>query len=62
MNTDPTEKNTSDDSKVWDRAVDTLASMCLSEKIGTGPTKQAFIMTLRMYADEMEKLIQPNQT
>ena len=47
-------------SEVWDRAVDTLASMCLADKMGNGPTKDAFILTLRLYANEMEKLIQPN--
>lgn len=44
-------------SDVWARAVDTLASMCVSEKMGRGPTKEAFVFTLRLYADEMEKLI-----
>lgn len=44
-------------SEIWNNAVDTLASMCISDKLGTGPTKEAFILTLRLYADEMEKLI-----
>lgn len=43
----------------WSRAVDTLGSMCISDKMGNGPTRGAFIMTLRLYADEMGKLIQP---
>ena len=42
----------------WNRAVETLASMCVSDMTGRGPTKGAFILTLRNYADEMEKLIQ----
>jgi len=45
--------------ETWDRAVDTLASLCLAEKMGQGPTKAAFILTLRTYADQMEKLIEP---
>lgn len=49
-------------SAVWSQAVNTLASMCIADKIGTGPTKEAFILTLRLYADEMEKLIQPNSS
>lgn len=42
----------------WDTAVNTLASMCVSYQLGKGPTKEAFISTLRIYADEMEKLIE----
>lgn len=42
---------------VWDRAVVTLANMCIDEKIGRGPTKEAFILTLRLYADYMEETL-----
>lgn len=45
----------------WNRAVDTLASMCLSDKMGSGPSKMAFIFTLRLYAQEMERLLQPEE-
>jgi len=47
--------------KRWELAVDTLASMCIADKLGNGPTKEAFILTLRTYADEMEKLIQTQE-
>lgn len=43
----------------WNRAVTTLHSMCTSELMGRGPTGPAFIHTLRMYADQMELLLQP---
>lgn len=49
-----------DCSDAWNAAVDTLASMCMADKMGRGPTKWGFILTLRLYADEMEKLIHPN--
>ncbi len=52
------EKETSPQS-TWARAVETLANMCISDQIGRGPTREAFILTLRFYADEMEKLITP---
>lgn len=45
--------------EVWDRAVDTLASMCIADKLGKGPTKDAFILALRIYADQMERLLHP---
>jgi len=48
-------------SAIWDRAVDTLASMCVADKMGSGPTKKAFILTLQTYAREMGKLIQPSE-
>lgn len=43
----------------WDRAVDTLASMCVADKMGNGPTKAAFVLTLQVYANEMATLIAP---
>lgn len=39
--------------------METLASMCLDYKLGRGNTKKAFVQTLRIYAEEMEKLIKP---
>jgi hypothetical protein len=46
---------TTNDKTVWRRAVKALAGMCVADEMGIGPTKEAFIMTLRVYADEMEK-------
>lgn len=45
--------------QTWQTAVDTLASMCIAEKTGMGPTKRAFILTLRVYAEQMEPLLAP---
>lgn len=44
---------------MWETAVDTLLSMCLDYKIGRGNTKKAFVLTLKIYSDEMDKLIKP---
>lgn len=41
---------------IWERAVDTLASMCIGYKMGKGPTKESFISTLKIYADNLEKV------
>lgn len=43
---------------IWKQAVDTLASMCLDDKMGRGPTKEAFVSNLRMYAGKMGVLLQ----
>jgi hypothetical protein len=50
------------DKKIWLSAVEALSVMCVYELTGKGPTKEAFILTLRMYADNMEKLLtkEPN--
>lgn len=61
--TDPVEKpayRPPTGSDVWNRAVSTIQNMCLADMMGVGPTKEAFVMTLRLYADEMEKLLHPN--
>lgn len=44
------------ESEGWNKAVNTLASMCVAYLAGRGPTKAAFIHTLRMYADGLEAL------
>lgn len=41
----------------WDAAIDTIASMCISYKLGNGPSKETIISTLRIYADGLERLI-----
>ena len=48
--------------KVWDKAVDTLASMCIDDKMGNGSTKEAFVVTLRLFANNMEELIVKDRT
>ena len=49
----PTNKQT------WNAAVETLMSMCVADQTGNGPTPEAFIMTLRTYANCMEELLPP---
>ena len=44
------------EAEYWGKAVNTLASMCMAYLAGRGPTKAAFIYTLRMYADGLEAL------
>ena len=45
----------------WKRHVETLFSMCGDELYGKGPTKEAFVANLRLFADAMEKLPEYNE-
>lgn len=45
--------------QTWQTAVDTLTDLCIAEKTSTSPTRRAFILTLRVYADNMEPLLAP---
>jgi len=44
------------EAEYWGKAVNTLSSMCVAYLAGRGPTKAAFVWTLRMYADGLEAL------
>lgn len=43
--------------KAWNRTVDALSRMRMADRLGRGRTKRAFVLTPRLYADELEKLI-----
>lgn len=47
--------------EIWNKAVRTLYGMCLADMENSGPTKRAFVMTLRVYANNMEKLLKPDK-
>ena len=41
----------------WDKYVELVHGMSLDSLLGKGPTKKAYVSTLRMIADQMEPLI-----
>jgi len=43
--------------RAWNRAVDMLSRACTADRLGRGRPKRVFVATLRLYADELEKLI-----